>query len=92
MLTTVDLLLKLFHFYQLISQIFIEHNAAIIVSIWEQINSWLHPVLCDMDKLLIISWPQFSFPFFQIVITTRAIPPLYKYGERKTRCFYNYYI
>lgn len=40
---------------QFTSQIFIEPNVAINASVWEPVNCWLHPVVCDRDKLLNIS-------------------------------------
>ena len=73
--------------YQFISQIFIEHNVDINASIWEQVNSWLHTVLCNMDKLLTISQPQFSFLLFQMATITTTTLPCIIIAEMKTSCF-----
>lgn len=91
MLTTVGLpsKLKLFYlFHNYLFIIFIKHNVAIKASIWEQGNSWLHPVLCNTDKLFNISQSQFSFAFFEMLST--IVSPCIITGDMKTSCFYSY--
>lgn len=59
---------------------FIEHHVAVNAPFWKQVNSWLHPVLWDKDKLLNISQSQFSFLLFQMVMMiTTTIPILYNH-------------